>query len=1337
MSAFTPSPEQSAIINAPANDDVLVVAGAGSGKTFTMTQRIIALIRGGVAPERILGLTFTRKAAGELLERVSAAVSAAGGQRIQGNKSGQNAENSQNTHNGHNAFDTPNASIEIADVNIASSWDRAFLKPSIFTYDAFFQTLVRQYGLLVGFDQNTQPLSEASALQLAIEVIDRHMELMSGEDFGALAKVAQQVIDLSSAIGSAMIGAGCTDFEEAMDRVSRWDTAFIDVLNKNLAGESISDTEPKVHKISKAKKDTDARWQAKLDTRAAEMHSLCVYRCGELLAATRKREVLLQLVRAYAKAKRERNMAEFSDFTIAAYQLIERFPSIGEQTRRRYSHVLLDEYQDTSTTQAALIAALFHPDNTHRCAVNAVGDPFQSIYAWRGASPGAFRMFQHDFHMPQDSKPFPLSVTRRNSRIVLEAANDLTLPLRSLPARPSSSLMREVGVAPLRALDNAPEGTLGVLGYATIGQEIDAVVRFCRHAVEKYRKRDSDSAHVAVLFRGKPRMPLYQEALERAGLTTFVVGYSALLERPEVRDIMALLHVASDRTDTKSLMRLLATPRFNLSSADLTALASIAEELNTQQRFRALAEAGLVPADTPAAQRAAVVREHRDQVANMVFVSDLLSQEDISSYEHKLSEHGRRGIAQAMQAVRRVQHAVGRPLGEVIRAAIEALDLDIDAVVAHTVRGEGSLNPTVARMPMHAIVDLVDTYTQELDIDQTPTLRGFITWVDYLSNVKDEAANLPDAPVDVELMTVHQSKGLEWDAVAVVGMTQGGFPSNQGEHLSITLEEGHEGGVEQGQWKAPEYHETAHSWLTDPVAVPVPMRADAAILPRFPHDADVNADPVATLQTLEGVELIDDEAFGSIRDWGDGVEDADRSGWYLTQMEEYGRRLHADERRLAYVALTRARNDALMTYCMYTNASSRDPSTVKKGAKKSSPSNFWLEVHDALHAHSHAVSAEQCVAQLSGEVVFTTQEGEPIAPPQGFFVGDAAGEYGKAVIADAWCTPLERVSEIDGLYWPAHLSSGIQQRLNQGLPSVLQAIDEAKQVVASSGGTAQLICGPLSRRAQLLADDADLMSGGENKESLDETVKDKARRILAAGRQNVTSLQARVGGMSERQEHDYWRSVIRPVPRISSPAAQEGTRFHDWAERFMNAGNPTEQLRRELLIESDQYTGQCPNPCMDWNADQYRGVPVPADGNIPVWAERLIQSAWAKRTPVWAERSIVVDVPGIGLVNGKLDAVFAGGLDANDTSKRFTVVDWKTGRRPVKAADIERKLAQLDMYRLLLAVVEDVELESIDATLYYVSEPDESLRELQAHTKTKQEILTELSSGIPEQSDND
>ncbi len=67
---FTDSPEQAAVIQAPSYEDVVVVAGAGSGKTYTMTRRIITLIDQGISPEKILGLTFTRKAASELLSRV-------------------------------------------------------------------------------------------------------------------------------------------------------------------------------------------------------------------------------------------------------------------------------------------------------------------------------------------------------------------------------------------------------------------------------------------------------------------------------------------------------------------------------------------------------------------------------------------------------------------------------------------------------------------------------------------------------------------------------------------------------------------------------------------------------------------------------------------------------------------------------------------------------------------------------------------------------------------------------------------------------------------------------------------------------------------------------------------------------------------------------------------------------------------------------------------------------------------------------------------------------------------------------------------------------------------
>ena len=139
------------------------------------------------------------------------------------------------------------------------------------------------------------------------------------------------------------------------------------------------------------------------------------------------------------------------------------------------------------------------------------------------------------------------------------------------------------------------------------------------------------------------------------------------------------------------------------------------------------------------------------------------------------------------------------------------------------------------------------------------------------------------------------------------------------------------------------------------------------------------------------------------------------------------------------------------------------------------------------------------------------------------------------------------------------------------------------------------------------------------------------------------------------------------------------------------------------------------------------------------WQRRLAESSWAKRIPAWTERAIVVDVPGVGLVNGKLDAVFIGGLDPiQHQPTRFTVVDWKTGRRPTQARRHHRANSPSSTCTDCCWQRSKVwNWTAIDATLYYVSEPDEGLRELHARAKTKQEILTELSSGIPEQSDND
>ena len=723
-------------------------------------------------------------------------------------------------------------------------------------------------------------------------------------------------------------------------------------------------------------------------------------------------------------------------------------------------------------------------------------------------------------------------------------------------------------------------------------------------------------------------------------------------------------------------------------------------------------------------------------------------------------------IIQAGEVLQRVHAVTNHPLKEVIDAAVRALNLDIDTIVAQAVKNPSQpVNPTQARSPLQSVAALVDTYTQEIVEGVNPTLRGFMSWVDSLGQIEEDTAAVPDTPADVVLMTIHQAKGLEWDAVAVVSMQSGVFPSNQG-GLHVELDAEHPGGGAGESWTPPEYKATVRSWADDPAAVPAPVRVDAGILPRFPHDANPDDAPVETLRALDDVEVIDDEFYGDLRskDIGDDMDVADPSSWYLTQEEEYGRRLLADERRLAYVALTRAKKDALLTYSQYSILD-RDPSQYLnrpgKRPSASKPSVFWTEMQDSLCHESGLVSAcksgsagysenADAIADSSPDLaVAGAASGASAHPsldqlgvdrPQGFFVGDHATEYERDVVEEAWNAPLEEREQGGGPTWPAKLSEETLSKLTGGM----------------SGDSGLVTDDPdsLLARARMLVEDPDLMpwSFGRGEREIDRYVRRQAEHLLEHGRQNVTALQARAGHMTQREERGYWRGLIRPIPRVASPAAEAGTLFHAWAEQFINAYGDGQSIDADGIGAYDSSSietgtaGTCREPVTresllhDLSELEMKSDTLTAkERQLTVWQRRLAESTWSERRPAWAERQIVVSIPQLGdvIVNGKLDAVFHGGLDANDPTKQYTIVDWKTGRKPRKPQDIEHKLVQLDWYRLLLSYIEHVPLDRIDATLYYLSEPDEGARELHARAKTEQEILAELSSGIPEGSDND
>lgn len=160
-------------------------------------------------------------------------------------------------------------------------------------------------------------------------------------------------------------------------------------------------------------------------------------------------------------------------------------------------------------------------------------------------------------------------------------------------------------------------------------------------------------------------------------------------------------------------------------------------------------------------------------------------------------------------------------------------------------------------------------------------------------------------------------------------------------------------------WEPPLYEETAKSWLESPEAVPVPIRVDAAILPKFPMIPDAGESDASSLQEsavralrdIDSVESLENDAYGELRALlrDNGVlldELGEPDAWDLSQKEERGRALHADERRLMYVALTRAKHDALVTYSVGATTSRVPEDNAKEsGTPPCSGGNCAIPCH--------------------------------------------------------------------------------------------------------------------------------------------------------------------------------------------------------------------------------------------------------------------------------------------------------------------------------------------------------------------------------------------------------
>ena len=764
-----PTPEQAAVIGAPLGP-LAVIAGAGSGKSETMAARLVWLVANGlVRPDRVLGLTFTRKAAAELAERVRKRLDAL--HRVGLDSARQDTARQDTARPDSERPDSARPDSEGADrvglgrtgpvnadpgiaglAGAGLAWaglawaglpgaglpgagpETGYeAEPVISTYHAYAGRLVSDHALREGLEPSMRLITPALSWQLAAQIVaayDGPMDQVQWTPQTVTAAVLQLAGDLAEHLKSP------ADVLAVGERLAVQEAAFTGRM--------------------------PAAVRRVVDTQRA-------------------REQLLPLVTRYVEAKQAREVLDHGDQVEIAARIAARHPEVGAAERSRYQVVLLDEYQDTSHAQLVLLRALFgggHP-------VTAVGDPCQSIYGWRGASAGNLRRFARDFPA-KSGEPAPirqLSTSFRNTGRVLAAAARLQDELRAeapdvplLVPAPNRSDRGKVTVALLPTLLDEAEWVARQVAALLALPPGSAPDGKLWPEAQAAGVRPSD---IAVLCRKRSQFAEIRRALEARAVPCEVVGLGGLLSVPEVQDVVATLRVLQDAGSSDALARLLAGPRWRIGPRDLVALGRRARDL-----ARGVDDPGTSTgrdgSDESAGGEAAPAELLVPDAIDGISVPDAITEAitdltaDTGSLIEALddlgdpaqySETGYTRLSTLAVEARRLREHVTRPLADLIAEVERALSLDIEVAA----RPGGDMS--AARADLDAFIDVAATFAGD---QPEPTLGAFLA---YLTAAQQEEFGLEPSRVGesdtVKLLTVHAAKGLQWPAVFVPGLAAG------------------------------------------------------------------------------------------------------------------------------------------------------------------------------------------------------------------------------------------------------------------------------------------------------------------------------------------------------------------------------------------------------------------------------------------------------------------------------------------------------------------------------------------------------------------------------------
>jgi DNA helicase-2/ATP-dependent DNA helicase PcrA len=452
----------------------------------------------------------------------------------------------------------------------------------------------------------------------------------------------------------------------------------------------------------------------------------------------------------YQRRLREANALDFDDLIMMTVHLFQQFPDVRETYRRRFRHVLVDEYQDTNHAQYALIHQLCGdqmeetpyddrsstelppeeaPERVPPAELMVVGDADQSIYAFRGANIRNILDFEQDF---PNAASILLEQNYRSTQTILNAANAV--------------IGHNQGRKPKRLWSDAGDGAR-IVGYVADDEHDEA--RFVSEEIDRLTdSRDARPADVAVFYRTNAQSRVFEEVFIRVGLPYKVVGGVRFYERREVRDALAYLRMLVNPDDSVSLRRILNTPKRGIGDRAVECVNAYAE------RERVTFWQGLQRADQAPGLASRSLHNIQGFVA---MVEELQSMVDAGERADVILETvlSRSGYLEVLensddpQDATRVENlaelvAVAREFSDDPQAGPSADPADVDA---------GIVAPGLG--------DFLERVALVADADQIPDDPG------------------GDDGGVVTLMTLHTAKGLEFPVVFLTGLEDGVFPHSR------------------------------------------------------------------------------------------------------------------------------------------------------------------------------------------------------------------------------------------------------------------------------------------------------------------------------------------------------------------------------------------------------------------------------------------------------------------------------------------------------------------------------------------------------------------------------